>query len=89
MIEKETFVTYWPHSGSFYVGKHTEKDPGLDSSDLLGVTRKVESPYKTELKSESLIQSTKQITSEIAVANQADLSHLQVIRLHEEIMGRP
>ena len=85
-MDKESFVTYWPHSSAFYVGDHSRSDPGLDSGDLLAVTTK---DHKTQLKNSSLISTTRQIGSSIAVANDSNLEHLQVIRLHEEIMGRP
>ena len=84
-MNKDSFVTYWPNSQGFYVGDHTQADPGIDSSDLLAVTLN----NKTQLKDSSLIATTKQIASSTAIANEANLEHLQVIRLHEEIMGRP
>lgn len=85
----DQMLTYWPSSRSIYEGSHTDRDPGLDSPQLLASMRKVDSSWKAELKSPELIKSAKQIKSADAIANDANLEHLQVIRLHEEIMGAP
>ena len=83
-------ITYWPSSRSFYEGSHTGRDPGVDSSHLLAsMVKTPDRGVKAELKSKELIQSAKQISSDTAVANDVNLEHLQVIRLHEEIQGAP
>ena len=69
-----------------YEGKYTERDPGLSSNSLLAVFN---TKHQAELRNDNLIQSAKQIKSNTAVANNANLEHLQVIRLHEQIQGAP
>jgi len=88
-MSTEQFITYWPSSRNLYEGKHTASDPGADSQHLLATMKKVDSSYKAELKSKELIKSARQIKSADAIANDANLEHLQVVRLHEEIMGAP
>ena len=69
-----------------YEGKYTERDPGLSSNNLLAVFN---TKHQAELRNDNLISSAKQIKSNTAVANDANLEHLQVIRLHEQIQGAP
>ena len=88
-MNSDQFLTYWPGSRNFYEGKHTERDPGSDSAHLIASMTKSDDIWKAELKSPELIKSAKQIKSATAVANDANLEHLQVIRLHEEIQGAP
>ena len=77
-------VFYQSHSGN-----RVGRDPGVDSPHLLASMVKTDKGMKADLKSKELIQSAKQIKSADAIANDTNLEHLQVIRLHEVIQGAP
>ena len=89
MSNSDQFVTYWPNSKSFYSGNRIDHDPGVDSPHLLASMVKTDKGMRAELKSKELIQSARQIKSADAIANDTNLEHLQVIKLHEVIQGAP